>query len=422
MRAQLLLSMVLLLPVQLCMAQPYTEKQTRHRFAQLHLGFDVEGTFGGSTRYLDRAGRLQTFDLRSTYVPRFVIGGTHFWGHADFYIAIPLASPVTREQGQEIQAVRGVETVFKYYPWRIEHAKLRPYIGFSIAPFYFEHSNGNLDFGSGPELYQTAFPVLGGVTFNAKNHLFELGFAWNYANQNEYFIDRSTSQSITTPPLYVNLAYRYMLDTTISAEDAWESGRTQAVTEQLASQGRLNGFFLSVGMSSAFWLGESSYNTAVRPYLERYGISLMPDLGVGYYLHRPDVNISLAYRGYRTSTNAYGTSQALQRRSMVVEVTKYLFDYNGFAPFVGPAVSHERLSFAESFERQLTADVDEQKIGYGVTFGWDIRPNRLQKWILRTNLRWYPTLNLSVAEDREVAFSNIEFNFIQLILYPNRIF
>ncbi|MEL7362741.1 MAG: hypothetical protein AAFN13_11770, partial [Bacteroidota bacterium] len=133
-------------------------------------------------------------------------------------------------------------------------------------------------------------------------------------------------------------------------------------------------------------------------------------------------NIGLAYRGYGTSTNAYGTTQSLRRRSVVFEVTKYLFDYHGFLPFVGPAVSYERLSFEEAFEQQRTADVDEEQVGYGLTFGWDIRPNRLQSWILRTNLRWYPTLSLSVAEDQDIAFSNIEFNFIQLILYPNRIF
>ncbi|MEO1630495.1 MAG: hypothetical protein AAFU38_06920, partial [Bacteroidota bacterium] len=65
-----------MLPVQLCEAQVYTEKQTRHRFAQLHLGLDVEASVGGTTRYLDGAGRVQSFDLPSAYAPRFVIGGT----------------------------------------------------------------------------------------------------------------------------------------------------------------------------------------------------------------------------------------------------------------------------------------------------------------------------------------------------------
>ncbi|MEM6262948.1 MAG: hypothetical protein AAGI38_10605 [Bacteroidota bacterium] len=60
------------------------------------------------------------------------------------------------------------------------------------------------------------------------------------------------------------------------------------------------------------------------------------------------------------------------------------------------------------------------KIHYGLTFGWDIRPNRLQSWILRTNLRWFPNLDLEVADGQVISFDNIEFNFIQLIVYLDR--
>jgi hypothetical protein len=73
----------------LCYSQVYTEKQTRHRFAQLNLGFDFQSSFGGSTKYLDAQGNMQSLNLSNSLSPRFLIGGTHFWGHADFYIAIP---------------------------------------------------------------------------------------------------------------------------------------------------------------------------------------------------------------------------------------------------------------------------------------------------------------------------------------------
>ena len=68
----------------------------------------------------------------------------------------------------------------------------------------------------------------------------------------------------------------------------------------------------------------------------------------------------------------------------------------------------------------MTFDVEDRKMGYGLTFGWDIRPNRIQSWILRTNLRWYPNLFLEVESNSKVSFDNLEFNFIQLIIYPNR--
>lgn len=402
-------------------SQVYTEKQTRHRFAQLNLGFDIETSFGGNTRYFDRQRDIKTLDLNSNTVPRFIVGGTHFWGHADFYLAIPLLYPSQELENQRLQFLRGVETVFKYYPWRIEHNKLRPFLGVSIAPFFYEQRNNNVEFGNGPELNNTLFPLLGGITFNSKQHLLELGVAWNYSNQKNYYISRNEIATINTPPIYATLSYRFMLETTIGVEKDWESGRTNEITNKLAGQRKLNGFYLGVGLSSAFWLGQSSYNEQKRPFIEDYGISLMPDFSLGYYLHKLDMNFALGYRSYKTTTNSYGTFQSAKRNSVVFEATKFLFDYHGFVPFIGPAISLEKLNFQENFERQRTFDVDTNKIGYGITFGWDIRPNRIQTWILRTNLRWYPNLKLKVESNNNISFDNIEFNFIQLIIYPNRI-
>jgi hypothetical protein len=153
-----------------------------------------------------------------------------------------------------------------------------------------------------------------------------------------------------------------------------------------------------------------------------YPISIMPDFGIGYFWHRSDLNIVSSYRSYGTETSAYGADQTLRRKSLGLEVTKFLFDYHGFVPFVGPLVSWENLSFEENFEGQPTRDVTEHKLGYGLAFGWDIRPNRIQSWLLRTNIRWFPNLKLQVEGDAGISFDNLEFNFIQLVVFPGRMF
>lgn len=422
MKKYLYLLLLLLLGYHLMVAQVYIEKQTRHRFAQLNLGFDIEASFGGSTTFVNSRGILQNLDLANRYRPRFIIGGTHFWGHADIYIAIPLLNSNFESNNQKIQYLRGVETVFKAYPWKIKHNTLRPYLGVSIASFYYEQSNDYLEYGSGPELNHTNFPLLSGFTFNHKNHLLDVGITWNYNNQQEYHISRTDLVNVSTPPIYANIAYRFMIETTQSAEKNWESGRTKAITDQLAAGNKLNDFYIGVGMSSAFWLGESSYNTSNRPYMKRLSTSIMPDFTLGYYLNNQDINFAIGYRGYSMSSNTYGVVQFAQRRSFLIEATKYLFDYHGFVPFIGPVLSYERLQFIENYEGARIHNIAQGKIGYGATFGWDIRPNRLQSWILRTNLRWYPLLNLTVENDQHIAFSNLEFNFIQLIIYPQRMF
>ena len=215
---------------------------------------------------------------------------------------------------------------------------------------------------------------------------------------------------------------RYFFDASIRAEPNWESGKTKKMTEALEKRGGLNTFYLGVGLSSAFWLGESTYNTENRPYLTKYSTSILPDFSFGYYHHKWDMNLGLSYRNMSASTDAYGAVQFIDRQSLGVEVTKNLFDYNGFVPFIGPILSKENLGFTEFFEGQQFRDIDQRKLSFGLTFGWDIRPNRLTSWILRTNLRWYPSLNLAVDTSNAISFNNLEFNFIQLIIYPGRMF
>lgn len=406
--------------VHLMKGQNYTEKQTRHRFAQLNLGLDVQSSIGGQTRYLKENGPVQTMDLNSPVSPRVLIGGTHFWGHADFVIAIPLYKPIYQADNQEITATRRVETVLKYYPLRIENNKLRPFIGASITPFVFQHTNKNLTFPNGPKKYQSGFPLVAGLTWNRKSHLLELGATWNYNHRFGYYVARDRVETISSPPLFINLSYRFMLETTASAETDWESGKTEEITRILAENGGLNGWYLGVGVSSAFWLKTSSYNTKVRPFVSKNEVAILPDFTLGYYLHKQDLNVAFAYRGYSSLSDTYGVEQKFGRKSILLEATKCLFDYHGFVPFIGPAISLERLSFSESFEGTETLDVSEDKFGYGLTFGWDIRPNRIQTWILRTNLRWFPNLNLELQSEFNANFENLEFNFIQFIVFPGR--
>jgi uncharacterized membrane protein len=402
-------------------AQVYLEKQSRLRFAQLNFGVDYQSSFGGEAVFSSPSGP-QTMALGTSGAPRLILGGTHFWGHADFQVAFPITTSGFQENGKQITIYTGVETAFKYYPWRIEQGKLRPYIGASIAPLVYEQEDEGTLFGQGPEREYVAIPLKTGLTYSHKNHLLELGLTWNYANQKEYPISRTDFSEIGLPPTFLSLSYRYSLDTSLSGEEGLESGYYDRVTEKLAEKGKLNNFFLGIAPSSAWWNGSSSYNEQVRPYLDKFSTTVMLDLTAGYYLHTPDLNFAINYRNMATSADAYGTQQSLTRRSIGLEVTKGVGDYHGFVPFFGPILSREEMEFTESFEDEITQHKTQSKWAAGLTFGWDIRPTRLQFFTLRTNLRWYPKLHLDLADDQKVSFGALEFNFIQLVLYPERIF
>ncbi|MDX2246207.1 MAG: hypothetical protein SF052_05505 [Bacteroidia bacterium] len=414
---------VFLFGVSFANAQVYIEKQTRHRFAQMNFGLDFQRSWSGETSFINSQGTTETMTLPSLQRSRILIGGTHFWGHADFYIAIPVYHPLFEDQEQEISFSSGVETVFKYYPWRIKHHRFRPFLGGSLAPFTYVQNNLNFPDKNGPEITHTSLPLVGGFTFNHKNHLLEISALFNYASRENYFISKGDAVEIQTPPLYISVSWRLMLETTLSAEKDWESGKTEEVTQILAEKKKLNSLFIGAGMSSSWWMGKSRYNQFRNIFIPANGVTVMPDFALGYYFHKPDLNFSFNYRSYRYKSLTYGVNQKSLRRSVGFEATKYLFDYHGFAPFAGPVLTFEDLAFEEKIGNDVLLEIQDQFVGYGITFGWDIRPNRLQSFLLRTNLRYFPQLRLNGnTAETSVNFRNIEFNFIQLIVYPGRMF
>ena len=402
-------------------AQVYTEKQTRHRFAQMTLGLDVQANFGGTSYFLNDEGIVEEFSFPNQSRTRFIIGGTHFWGHADFYVAIPLTNSSFVEKNQAVTFFSGAETGFKYYPLRIEHNKVRPFIGTALTPYFFFQNNNNITNGIGPEHDLSRLPIRAGFTFNNKNHLIELGMTYNYSNDIDYYISKTEMVNIKTPALFASIGYKYMFDTTIGAEQDWESGRTKEITSTLSEKRKLNGFFLGAAMSSASWIGTSDYNETNRSYITKYATTIMGDFTLGYYFHQPDFDVAINYRAYQNTVNPYGTYQKASRKSIGFETKKYIGDYHGFVPFIGPIMSYEKLSFEEKIDGQTDLLVNQNKLGWGITFGWDIRPNRIQWFTLRTNLRYFPNLKLDVTGNSSINFSNIEFNFIQFVFYPGRL-
>ncbi len=404
-------------------AQPYVDGgNTRHRFAQLNVGLDFQMGFGGKTQFVDPMGLLQNLSMQPLSKPRVIMGGTHFWGHADFYVAFPLTRPSFTKQNQQVQYSTSVETVFKYYPLRIEHHKLRPFLGISLASIEYEQNNLNTTFSKGSLITKTILPLKLGLTYNSKNHLIDATVTHIYTNTIDYYVSRSVTTQIKTPPWYLAIGYKYMLETTASAESHWKSGKTKRLTDLLAEQNKLNDVFVGIGMSSAWWLNTSSYNQTERPYISDQSISVMPEFALGYYLHKPDLNLLFHYRSYSKLNDVYGTVQNLSRKSVGFEIIKHLFDYHGFTPFIGPVVSYDRLLVEETHDGATSLSQGHNKIAYGINLGWDIRPNRLQWFILRTNIRYYPNLAIDINPASSFSFDAIEFNFIQLILFPDRIF
>src|SRR5690606_30464416 len=128
------------------------------------------------------------------------------------------------------------------------------------------------------------------------------------------------------------LGYKFILETTLSAEKDWQSGRTAEITEHLAKEKKLNGFTIAAGPSSAFFTKASAHNLTFKPFIDDHkGIAVFGDFGLGYYWHQPDLQINFSWRSYESEINAYNYSQTASRKSLGFEVFKFISDYHGFA-------------------------------------------------------------------------------------------
>src|SRR5690554_1783136 len=75
-----------------CLSSSVFSQKSRYRFAESYVGLATEFSPQNQPFAFIQNGVIQNKELASQLQPRILIGGTHFWGHADFYLSIPLTS------------------------------------------------------------------------------------------------------------------------------------------------------------------------------------------------------------------------------------------------------------------------------------------------------------------------------------------
>jgi hypothetical protein len=403
-------------------AQPYIKGgKKRHRFAQTVVGINMQMTNTGSSSFINAQSQVQAFKFNPQLFPRIYFSGTHFWGHTELYFSLPLGNVLKHKVNDLTYSFRQREVFgLKIYPWRIEHNKLRPFIGIATGGSDY-HQYRDKGTNRGPVISTITFPLQAGMVYNRGKHLFELGASLNTRHRFDYYISKNQVTTINLPAVSYWLGFRWMLEGTAANEKNYYNGVTERRYKALLAKKKLNSYFFAVGPSVAFFTRRSPYNSAIKPWLGRKTESpAFPEFGAGYYFARIRSHISMAYRNYSTSLNAYGTYQKLSRSALSFEAHKYLFDYHGFVPFLGMSISNDKLRVKQTENGQPDFSSTTTKVLPGIIFGWDILPDKLQYMTLRTNLRYYPSVNAAMPDNRKTAFDQLEFNFIQLVLYPQR--
>ncbi len=399
----------------------YGQKDTnRHNFAQTYFGVSSHFLLGGTHEYLDSAGNIQKNALPVCWQPKLIIGGLHFWKRVDFYVGFSLPNVKWHQQnGTEYRYSSGIETGVRYYPFKVKHGTISPYIGFNWANLNYAQKVPGQSYGT--EINRNVINLEGGATYRNKGFIIEFNFAYMATHQFTYATSRTTFGKVNFSPVSVGLSFKYALDFTYSSSSEISKKFNHRLDSLLEKKKWKNVFHIGIGPSAGFGMGKSGYILHFRPFLDDpMPIAIFPDFSIGYYLNKPSLDINLSFRPIFFSQSGYDFDHHLNRISISFEINRFLFNYKGFVPFAGAFISYEYLHLVEKEYKISVTDHQAHLPGWGFIAGWDIRPNNSDWWVLRTNLRFTPYVPM-VVNSQKYVMSQWEFNFIQFVFYPQRL-
>jgi hypothetical protein len=401
-------------------SQSYLGNKSKYRFAQGAMGIDLQYIPANGSSNTITNNLSKGFNYGGYYVPKIVIGGLHFWGHADIAFNFPIGEIAKKKD--TIATSFGDQDImtFKYYPWAIQNHKVRPYIGtaFNLNTFRQQGTEAYKTTYGGQD-YRFSLPFNAGLSYQVGSILFNLDAKFNLSTERTIYANRTQTTTMNLPNYSVSFGIRKLFESTVPQfEKRFEDGSMKKEYDEL--KGKLNAFSFGIGMSSAIYTETGEYNQTNRKFISKNPTDFFPEIGIGYYLDKPDLHFNLAYRKSTSKEAGFGIEQLFKREALTFEAFKFLWDYKGWLPFAGLGISKDNLSFSETDFGKTTLTASGDKITPSIIFGWDIRYHR-NYWIMfRTNMRYYPFLDIDSPKGK-IKFNQLELNFIQAVIYPQRL-
>jgi len=383
------------------------DDKRRLDFAQMYVGGDLGVTPWAGDFAWRSGGVVQMDPLPASIAPSIAIGGLHFWRYSDFYVRIELPSVRLRSAPVPTFLDWGTETGARVYPWPLERDTVRPFAGLGWAVGAYSVDNGPTH-----TLHQA--PAAIGLSWRQTSWAFDVYGMAALPLEVDDHVSRNTQATVPLQMFRVGLQARFLMDTTRTSTFGEAERRARYEREH-----RLSAFSVAVGPSSAFTLVSGDPGDGL-DWISPPGVAIFPEVALGYYFHAPDLATRVAWRPITQRTSGFGATRTYGRQSVALEVFKMVGDYHGFVPFLGASAGLESLHYTAR-DNGTIVDVSDTVFAPTAVFGWDIRPSRTQPFLLRTNLRVAPTLSLDLPEG-EASFRQLEFNFIQAVFYPERMF
>ena len=311
---------------------------------------------------------------------------------------------------------QGVETGARLYPIKLKPGQISPFVGMSFRHIRFFQESENSGYGSGvPSYGRFIHPLQFGLSYTSDKWPISASGYYNYQNNFDYNITPDRSASVDLNQFSLNFSFLKYIDSDRYMRTKRAVRKINNDYEILKDKELLSSWFFAVGPSSALQLSKSPYlKENFSFFYDDFTASILPDIAFGRYFYKPDMNVNLSYRIYGNNYEGFDNFISTRRHSVGVESVKFLFNWLGFVPFAGAAVTYANLRTSVN-----GVDYNEGKAALGFVFGWDIRVTQTGSSILRTNLRYFPNLHMNI-EGEKMMFDHLEFNFIQYVHFIGR--
>ena len=402
-------ALIFFLPAIVCAELlPYEEEKDRFSFAQTYLSIDY-----GRYSLTSPLPEGETHDS-SIFIPGMTIGGLHFWGMADLYVAFPF--PGEKEADKlKYEFSPGIETGFKYYPVAIRDKSIRGFVGAGFAFPSYQQAYQQETTGGPSRNGATSQKLVGtgliGASYTTSPFIFDVGIKYTPDSDFRYYITPEEKGRVEYDDYSLFVSAKWFTDTTARRKTAHQ----RSPAEELDLPRGLYPY-VGIGPSAAWLVHDSSFVDDSHPHLSiEESPIVFPEFSTGIIWKRINRKgwrtiFNISYRPQKLETEGFGITHRYTNNSLAFEVFQSFWDYHGFVPFAGISHARNRLEFRQTGGNPIKARSDVT----GIVFGWDILPLHKLSWYLRTTLRYYPEV-LIETDAGNIQYPDFEFNFIQYV-------
>lgn len=406
---------------------------------------------GSQMSHFDTSMNVNTYPLSDRYIPGFYFSTLAARGRLEWNVGVPLNH--WKPQWSRTKLFTGISCGLTFYPMGDNAKWVSPFVGVSVMPMFLTDNGWAAQTGSDYQDYllnELNTPLKGGVQVKYRNARLDLSGVYFPKNAFDVYLETQASYPFKISPFAAEMRFSVLFNGV--PKDYREKSQTEIDlrTSSLLSKRKLSGVTFSLGLAQGYYVRKSELYNTYRFLKDPVTSGVYVDVGLGYYFAKYDWQLNYSFRTrsgsysnafyYETDGNPWfvaeynelcNISQVIEyeRQSHTIEAYRFWGSWSDLALFAGPCLSMDDLAVKiayltspeELYELVKSIDKDDFTLQPGVTFGWEIRPDRLQWMYIRSTFRWMPLVQVYSEEYGAIYFDQLEITGIQIFIKPGRI-